>query len=645
MRMPLTGPGQSLHSSDPPPQPTEASPPRRGPTPPPDLHRSNDPEMPALYSTTDDDRRLEIKATDRIGTRLIKRGIISQAALEEALQLQREHKGDERRRLGEILVSECNVPVDAVNREVACMYGFREVDLSEGSHSANAQQFASRFLMEIHDEVLTELLNLPLAPYADRQQDGSPVRLVTPRPTDARITRLVRQMGLARYELLFAPEEAVRDYLERAVRCDNRYLRDLNQVEDEVSDSAAAEEQQAIEIHHSALTNLIEGCLLEAVRRGASDIHVLPAGDDGVQIRFRIDGRLQLWLDQSGLNPEAIIAVIKDRSRNVDRFERDAAQDGYIQRTIDGHSIRFRVSILPIVGSEYRRRLESAVLRVLDDRKLITDLSEVGFLQQARQEFEAAVNRPQGIIILTGPTGSGKSTTLVAALHNVLDPSLNAITVEDPVEYIIPGARQVKLNKKLDFEQALRSILRHDPDIVMVGEMRDRTTADIAIKLANTGHLTFSTLHTNDAPSAISRLYKLGIEPFLLAYAINIIVAQRLIRTLCAECRRPIEDIDPNLPLKLGFSQEEIPGITFYEAVGCSRCADGFKGRAAIHETLAFTKKIRSAILEAKDEIDEDAIRRISARSGSLTLRQSGLERVRRGETTCEEVMFATAAD
>lgn len=599
---------------------------------------------PAQYRTTDQDRRLEIKATDRIGTRLVKRGIIGEHVLQRALQIQSGEGADSRRRLGEILTMECGVPEDAVAREIASMYGFQEVELSEEAVPDDALEFAIRFLMDLPDEILAELRDVPLAPFADRDRHGTPVRLATPVPTDPRIVRLTRQMGLARYELLFAPRARVREFFDRAIQDDNRYLRDLGQVDEEFSGTEESEPEEVIEIHHSALTNLVEGCLLEAVRRGASDIHILPSGVDGVQIRFRVDGRLQLWLEQNGLNPEAIIAVVKDRARNVDRFERDAAQDGYIQRDIDGHNIRFRVSILPIVGQENRRRLESAVLRVLDDRKLITDLEAIGFLEQARQDFESAVRRPQGIIILTGPTGSGKSTTLVAALHRVLNPSLNAITVEDPVEYIIPGARQVKLNPKLNFEQALRAILRHDPDIVMVGEMRDKTTADIAIKLANTGHLTFSTLHTNDAPSAVSRLYKLGIEPFLIAHAINIIVAQRLVRTLCNHCRRAVS-IDPSIPLSLGFSREEIRDIQFYEAVGCPKCAGGYKGRAAIHETLLFTKEVRRKILDSKADIDEDEIRAIASRNGALTLRQAGLERIRQGVTTCEEVAFATASD
>jgi Type II secretory pathway, ATPase PulE/Tfp pilus assembly pathway, ATPase PilB len=255
---------------------------------------------------------------------------------------------------------------------------------------------------------------------------------------------------------------------------------------------------------------------VEAVREGASDIHIYPNSEKEVEIHFRVDGRLNHWHTEDRVHPEALLSVIKDNAMSVDRFESDAAQDGFIQRDVDGTRIRYRVSIMPIASSNQDIDSESVVIRVLDDRKVITDLDKLGLGPRALERFEHAIQQPNGMVILTGPTGSGKSTTLVAALHRVIGPGENVLTIEDPVEYIIEGARQIKLSDKLQLKDALRSILRHDPDTVMVGEMRDKETAELAIKLANTGHLTFSTLHTNDAPSAVSRLYKMDIEPFLM---------------------------------------------------------------------------------------------------------------------------------
>lgn len=601
------------------------------------------------YNTTEEDREYEIRATDRIGTRLLKRGLIDAPTLARALSAQAEERDGRRRRLGEILVAQCGVSQDEVAREVARMYGFIEVNLSPDGLADEFVEFTRAMVAGQPEEILEELREVRVVPVRDPRRGRGMVLLVSPEPADRRMSKVARKLGISRFEVGFALEHDVISLLSRVARDDNKFLRDLSSRElepDELfEDEREAEESLELEAHKSLLTNLIEGCLVEAVRRGASDIHLLPSGKDGVQIRFRQDGKLQLWHQQDGVSPEALNAIVKDRTRNVDRFEREAAQDGFIQRRIDGHQIRFRVSILPIVASEYRRRFESVVIRVLDDRRLITDLEGIGFLAQARKDFVRAISKPQGMVVLTGPTGSGKSTTLVAALAQVLRPELNAITVEDPVEYIIPGARQIRLGGKLDFDSALRSILRHDPDIVMVGEMRDRKTAELAIKLANTGHLTFSTLHTNDAPSAVSRLYKLGIEPFLIAYAINVIVAQRLVRTLCEECKRPHQGLNPEVPTSLGFTREEADEVVFYEAVGCDRCDRGYRGRAAIHEALLFNKEIRRSILDCSGDIDEEAIREIGVRDGMLSLRASGLERIREGRTTCAEVMFGTAED
>jgi type IV pilus assembly protein PilB len=378
-----------------------------------------------------------------------------------------------------------------------------------------------------------------------------------------------------------------------------------------------------------------------------SDIHIVPKEGNRTEFWFRIDGNLQLWHVQENTWPEAVAAVIKDRAKNVDRFEREMAQDGFIQRQIDDHMIRFRVSIMPMVGTEFKHKYESIVIRVLDDRKVITDLTKLGLQGPTMEFFKRAINKPQGIVILTGPTGSGKSTTLVAALHAVIDPTVNVLTVEEPVEYIIKGARQLKISPKMNFDMAIRGILRHDPDIVLVGEMRDKATAEIAIKLANTGHLTFSTLHTNDAPSAVSRLYKMGIEPFLIAYAINVIVAQRLIRTLCKYCKRPLlpDEMDREVYLRFGFTEEDLDNNVIYEAVGCEQCNGGYKGRAAIHEALYFTKAIRNMIVKSGADVDEEQIRSQAIKDGMWTLRKSGIERIKSGVTTLEEIAAVTTDD
>ncbi|MDY6914821.1 MAG: GspE/PulE family protein, partial [Candidatus Cloacimonadota bacterium] len=400
------------------------------------------------------------------------------------------------------------------------------------------------------------------------------------------------------------------------------------------------------EINQSLLVNLFEGTLIEAVRKGASDIHIIPISKTSVDFLFRIDGKLHHWYRRENTSPEAIAAVVKDRSAGVDRFERTRGQDGFTQRKVDKHLIRFRISILPITSEEFERKFESIVIRVIDDRNVITNLKELGFQKHAEKMFQKSISKTKGIVLLTGPTGSGKSTTLMAALHHVMSPSKNVLTCEDPVEYLIRGARQLKIGHRFTFDEAIRSILRHDPDIVMVGEIRDKVTAEVAIKLSNTGHLTFSTLHTNDAPSAISRLYKIGIEPFLIAYAVNIVVAQRLVRKLCPYCKKAISAEKYEAAMQLGLNREELESGKIFEAgSGCDHCLDGYKGRLNICEALYFSKDIRKAIVKSGKEIDEEAIREIAIKEGMLTLRESGLDRVRNGLTSVEEIATATTEE
>jgi len=469
----------------------------------------------------------------------------------------------------------------------------------------------------------------------------------------------MKDLKLDNYELQYAPESLIDILIAEAFPKRNEFLErmntdplayDLGATYEDRKGELIDEDALEAEINRSSLINLFEAALVEAVRLGASDIHIFPNAQKQIEINFRIDGELTRWHLEERVHPEAFLAVVKDNSLNVDRFERDDAQDGFIQRPIDDTLIRYRVSVLPIANANNEVRSESIVIRVLDDRKVIRDLKKLGLAEVAVKRFDWAIRQPHGMVILTGPTGSGKSTTLFAALHQVVTPKLNVLTVEDPVEYIIPGVRQIKLNHKLGLERALRSILRHDPDIVMVGEMRDKATAELAIKLANTGHLTFSTLHTNDAPSAVSRLYKMGVEPFLLAYSINLVVAQRLLRNLCPICKISDNDIDEDMLVRLGFTKQQISDAQFFRAIDtdnkCEFCkGTGYKGRRAVTETMLFSKDIRRSIVMAQEVIDEDGIRELAIKEGMLTLRDSARTVVLKGETSIEEMIRVTSGD
>lgn len=588
---------------------------------------------------------VQLNLKRRSGDLLVERGIVTRAQLDKALATQMAEPEAIRRRLGAILVDDFGVDRHTVMKAISDFYAFRDISTVQDVQSDERIASIKKILESLPAEIVDELVHRKTVPFRVERNN---LIIAAADPTDPAIISLASKLGFKNFETTYCRLEIVENILSKVYEKKNEFLDLLEEIELDEGGIQEAEINEAeidAEINQSMLNSLVEGMLIEAVRQGVSDIHIIPGVGNTTDIHFRIDGKLQLWHTQSGVKPEALSAVVKDKTRNVDRFERDSSQDGFIQRKIDSHNLRFRVSIMPIVGQEFERKFESIVIRILDDRKVITDLNKLGLQKQAFKDFNKAIRKPSGIVIITGPTGSGKSTTLVAALYSVIDPSVNVLTVEEPVEYLIRGARQLKISDNMTFDMAIRGILRHDPDIVLVGEIRDLKTAEIAIKLANTGHLTFSTLHTNDAPSAVARLFKMGVEPFLIASAVNLVMAQRLIRRLCENCKKPIENIDPEFPRSVGFTDEEIESLTFYQAVGCEKCNKGYKGRVAIHEALFFDKTIKSIIFSSGDDIDEDQIREQAVKNGMLTMRASGRERIKDGVTTIEEIIAITIED
>ena len=588
----------------------------------------------------------KVNTRRHIGNILVDRDVITAVELQQALSVLQEEPESTNRRLGQILYQDLGLDRHKVMKEIASIYAFDEIFSERDEIDPQTIEEISQNIDELPQDVVDQLVHQKAIPL---NQGNNKVTIAAADPSDPTLTTIISGLNFRQHEIVYCRYELIEQILTQVYEQKNEFLDLLDEIDYEEPDLSETEEKEIdedeidAEINQSMLNSLVEGMLVEGVRQGVSDIHIVPSGRTTTDIRFRIDGKLDLWYQQKNVKPEAISAVVKDKTRNVDRFERDASQDGFIQRQVDNHGIRYRVSIMPMVGREFDRKFESVVIRILDDRKVITDLNVLGLQEKAKEDFVKAIEKPSGIVIITGPTGSGKSTTLVAALYYVIDPSVNVLTVEEPVEYLIEGARQLKLSNHMTFDQAMRGILRHDPDIVLVGEIRDLKTAEIAIKLANTGHLTFSTLHTNDAPSAVSRLYKMGVEPFLIANAVNLIMAQRLVRRLC-DCKEQYEP-HPETAKGIGFTEQEIEETTFFKAVGCDKCNNGYKGRAAIMEALYFDKDIRKMILESGSEIDEAKIKDHAIEHGMLSLRASGRERIKNGLTTIEEIVAITIED
>jgi type IV pilus assembly protein PilB len=409
---------------------------------------------------------------------------------------------------------------------------------------------------------------------------------------------------------------------------------DVEVLEDLEEINAEALAKQGEEAPVVRLVNVV---LMSAIQKGASDIHIEPYEKE-LRIRYRIDGILYNIMNPPMKFRDAISSRLKIMAK-LDIAEKRLPQDGRIKiRFADNGStkeIDFRVSVLPTLFGE------KIVMRLLDRDKLMLDMTKLGFEQESLDKFEAAIQRPWGMVLVTGPTGSGKTNTLYSSIARINTPETNIMTAEDPVEFNLAGINQVQVRESigLNFAAALRSFLRQDPNIILVGEIRDFETAEIAVKAALTGHLVLSTLHTNDAPSTVNRLMNMGIEPFLVASSVHLICAQRLVRRVCSNCKEPVPVPVPAL-VQAGFAPEDAKGVTPFKGKGCDRCNQtGYKGRVGLYEVMEIGEELRELILVGASGLE---LRRKAVDEGMITLRQSGLRKVKAGVTTVEEVVRET---
>jgi type IV pilus assembly protein PilB len=457
-----------------------------------------------------------------------------------------------------------------------------------------------------------------------RRRTGCQIRLVLSTPPGMqRALERTFQTGARQVENLLGEVKGSTDQIE--VKEDQQQVQDLN----EATLEGAGEDSPAVK-----LANMM---IVKALKEKASDIHVEPC-EKSLRIRYRIDGAMRQVMSP----PKAILPALISRLKimaSLDIAERFTPQDGKFQVRYEGRTIDFRLSILPVVGGE------KAVMRILDGGSAALKLDTLGYEPHTLEHIRKAINAAYGMLLITGPTGSGKSTTLYSCVQEVATPDINVVTVEDPVEYRMDGINQVPVNPKrgMTFAGALRSILRQDPDVILVGEIRDTETADIAIKAALTGHLVLSTLHTNDAPSTITRLLDMGVDPFMVSSSLLCIGAQRLARKICESCRQPLELPEKEL-LSVGFRADELQGLKLWQANthGCGRCTGGYKGRFAILESLYLDEKLKRMIVEGRSVHD---LKAEAVAGGMLTLRRVGLLNAMRGRTSLEEILRVTLED
>jgi type IV pilus assembly protein PilB len=571
----------------------------------------------------------------KLGEILLKENLITPDQLKQALEHQKANGG----RLGNSLVKLGFLNDDEVTAVLSRQYGVPSINLAYFEVDPSITKL-------IPMETATKYQVLPLS------RVGASLTLAMVDPTNVFAMDDIKFMTGFNIEPVVASEAAITDAIKKHYGSAEdqerkKELEDIvNFIDEGQSESVELEaeedgtmnlEQLEKASEEAPVIKLVNYLLTDAVKRGASDIHMEPYEKE-YRVRYRIDGILQNMMNPPFKLRDAIISRVKIMSK-LDISEKRLPQDGRIMIKFmkDGKKkqIDFRVSVLPTLYGE------KIVMRALDKENLRLDMTKLGFEQASLDKFTKAIFKPYGMVLVTGPTGSGKTNTLYSAISSLNKPDTNILTAEDPVEFQLHGINQVQMKEQigLNFAAALRSFLRQDPNIILVGEIRDFETAEIAIKAALTGHLVLSTLHTNDAPSTISRLMNMGIEPFLVATSVHMIVAQRLVRRICADCKSP-EDISPQLLIDAGYTPEEAKTTKVFKGAGCSTCGNkGYKGRCGLYEVLEITDELRELILVGASALE---LRKKAIEQGMITLRRSGLIKAALGQTTLEEVFRET---
>jgi len=567
----------------------------------------------------------------RLGELLVNDQLLTREQLSEALAYQKANGG----RLGSCLIRLNFVSEEALTSILSRQYGISSINLTYFEPDAEIIKLVPREFALKHQVV-------PL------RRDASTLQVATSDPNNVVILDELKFMTGCTIEPLVAAESQIRVTVEKlyGTSTDAELKRVFQNIVgiDPSNVEFMADEEEDVDVQslereseEAPIVRLVNLILMDSVKRAASDIHIEPYERE-LRVRFRVDGVLQTIMNPPLRLREALISRIKIMSR-LDISEKRLPQDGRIKLRLKigdkSKELDFRVSCLPTLFGE------KVVLRLLDKENLRFDMTKLGFEPESLRRFEGAIGKPFGMVLVTGPTGSGKTNTLYSAISQLNKPDTNILTAEDPVEFNLPGINQVNVREQvgLNFAAALRSFLRQDPNIILVGEIRDFETAEIAVKAALTGHLVLSTLHTNDAPATVSRLMNMGVEPFLVATSVNLICAQRLVRRICKICKHEVK-MSPVGLIEVGFTPEEAEAVTVYKGKGCSTCNNsGYKGRVGLYEVMDMTDELRDAIISGSTAIQ---LKRTALECGMITLRRSGLIKVKNGITTLEEVLRET---
>jgi len=563
---------------------------------------------------------------DRLGELLVREKLITPEQLKKAIEEQRTTGG----RLGYNLAKLGYIKEKDLTTFLSRQYGIPAVDLA-------TTEIDPEVIKLIPEDVANKYQVIPIS------RTGSTLVLAMADPSNIFAIDDIKFLTGYNIESVVASEASIKAAIEKYYQASEMELGDvLTELGEEDMEILHEEEEVDVAdlkkaVDDAPVVKLVNLILTDAIKKGASDIHVEPY-EKSFRVRFRVDGVLQEMMKPPLKLKNAIVSRLKIMA-SLDIAERRLPQDGRIKMKLGrDKEMDFRVSVLPTLFGE------KVVLRLLDKSSLQLDMTKLGFEERALKDFKEAIEKPWGMVLVTGPTGSGKTTTLYSALSELNKTTDNISTAEDPVEYNLMGINQVQMHEAigLNFASALRSFLRQDPDIIMVGEIRDFETAEIAVKAALTGHLVLSTLHTNDAPSTVNRLLNMGIEPFLIASATNLILAQRLARKICKDCKEEVH-VPPQGLIDIGVPADDAKSFKCYHGKGCATCnGSGYKGRIALYEVMPLTESLKELVLNGASSAE---LKRGAVKEGMKTLRMSGITKIKEGVTTIEEVVRTTMAD
>jgi type IV pilus assembly protein PilB len=567
-----------------------------------------------------------MSTSNRLGELLVREKLISLQQLRQAQEEQRKSGNN----LGYTLARLGYISDGEITNFLSTQYRVPAVNLDEYELDPDVLKLVSKEVCERHKCI-------PIS------RSGSALIVAMADPTNLHAIDDIKFLTGFNVEPVVASETGIAEAIDRAYTMGAAAYDDvLSEFEDEEVDFGMDEDDiNVLELEKAAegapVVRLVNAILLNAIKKGASDVHIEPY-EKRLRVRYRIDGVL-LEEMQPPLKLKAAIASRVKIMSQLDIAERRLPQDGRIKLKIGkGKEMDFRVSVLPTIWGE------KIVLRLLDKSNLQLDMTKLGFDEAPLSDFQWAIGQPWGMVLVTGPTGSGKTTTLYSALSDLNKVDVNISTAEDPVEYNLHGINQVQMHDEigLNFAACLRSFLRQDPDIIMVGEIRDFETAEISVKAALTGHMVLSTLHTNDAPSTISRLLNMGVEPFLITASVNLVLAQRLARKVCLDCKAPFR-VDPQTLMDFGFREDQAQRAQLVKGTGCKNCnGSGYKGRVALYEVMRFNDTLKEMVLQGASTAE---LKTAAIRQGMASLRASGIEKILAGVTTTEEVGRVTMGD